>query len=173
MTESIADKNRHRPHKRSWIRRAALAGRTILIRVRRWYLCTFWGMDLHPTCVISLKANLDRTNPRGVHIGAGTTVTFGVVILAHDLSRIVHAHTRIGNKCLIGAHSIILPGVTIGDECIIGAGSVVTKDVPPHSICVGNPAVVVKSGICTREKGMLQEAYETALDRNQDANARS
>jgi maltose O-acetyltransferase len=37
--------------------------------------------------------------------------------------------------------------VHIGDECIIGAGSVVTKDIPSHSIAVGSPARVIKSGI--------------------------
>lgn len=45
----------------------------------------------------------------------------------------------------IGAGAIILPGVTIGTCSIIGAGSVVTKNIPAHSIAVGNPARVIKS----------------------------
>lgn len=51
---------------------------------------------------------------------------------------------NIGNDCWIGAHVIILPGVTIGDRCTIGAGSVVVKDIPADSIAVGNPAKVIK-----------------------------
>lgn len=51
---------------------------------------------------------------------------------------------RIGNDVWIGAHTIILPGVTIGDGAVIGAGSVVTKDIPPYSIAVGNPAKIIK-----------------------------
>ena len=39
----------------------------------------------------------------------------------------------------VGANVIILPGVTVKEGAIIGAGSVVTKDIPPYSICVGNP----------------------------------
>lgn len=38
----------------------------------------------------------------------------------------------------------MLPGVTIGEGSVIGAGSVVTKDIPPHSLAVGNPCKVVR-----------------------------
>jgi acetyltransferase-like isoleucine patch superfamily enzyme len=43
----------------------------------------------------------------------------------------------------IGAHSIILPGVTVGKGAVIAAGSVVTKDVPSMSAVRGNPAKLV------------------------------
>lgn len=44
----------------------------------------------------------------------------------------------------IGAHSIILKGVTIGQKSIIGAGSVVTKSIPDGEIWAGNPAKFIK-----------------------------
>lgn len=44
----------------------------------------------------------------------------------------------------IGANATILPGITIGEGAMVGAGSVVTKDVPPHTLVVGNPARVRK-----------------------------
>ncbi len=50
----------------------------------------------------------------------------------------------IGNNVWIGGSVTVLPGVTIGDNCTIGAGSVVTKDIPAHSIAVGNPCRVIK-----------------------------
>ena len=34
--------------------------------------------------------------------------------------------------------------MTIGEGCVIGAGSVVTKDIPPHSLAVGNPCRVLR-----------------------------
>ena len=38
----------------------------------------------------------------------------------------------------------ICGGVTIGEGCVIGAGSVVTRDIPPHSLAVGNPCRVIR-----------------------------
>lgn len=51
---------------------------------------------------------------------------------------------RIKDHAFIGAHSIILKGVTIGSKSIIGAGSVVTKSVPDGEIWAGNPAKFIK-----------------------------
>lgn len=42
--------------------------------------------------------------------------------------------------CSIGAHSVVLPGVTIGRWALVAAGSVVTRDVPPHAVVAGAPA---------------------------------
>lgn len=51
---------------------------------------------------------------------------------------------RIKQGAFIGAHSIILKGVTIGEKSIVGAGSVVTKDIPANEIWAGNPAKFIK-----------------------------
>lgn len=50
----------------------------------------------------------------------------------------------VGNDVWIGANVAVLPGVTIGDGCVIGAGSVVTRDIPAHSLAVGNPCRVIR-----------------------------
>ena len=47
---------------------------------------------------------------------------------------------KIGSYTSIGAHSMIMPGVTIGERCIIGGGSVVTKSIPDGVMVAGNPA---------------------------------
>lgn len=44
----------------------------------------------------------------------------------------------------IGAHCIILKGVTIGARSIIGAGSVVTKSIPADCVAAGNPCKVIR-----------------------------
>lgn len=53
----------------------------------------------------------------------------------------------IEDKVWIGANVLVLPGVTIGYGAVVGGGSVVTKDVPAHSIVLGNPARVVRENI--------------------------
>ncbi len=50
----------------------------------------------------------------------------------------------IGRNCWIGGDVTILPGVTIGEGSTIGAGSVVVKDIPAHSVAVGNPCTVIR-----------------------------
>lgn len=50
----------------------------------------------------------------------------------------------IGDGVWLGGHVTVLGGVAIGEGAVIGAGSVVTRDIPPHTIAVGNPARVVR-----------------------------
>jgi|SRR5579863_3148609 len=154
---------RRAPDRMSLLNRIAVALRAKVVLLRAAYLHRFVGMDIHLDTQISLKAHLDRTNPRGIHIDQGTLVAFGAVILAHDMSRALATDTYIGRNCFIGAHSIILPGIRIGDGCIIAAGSVVTKDVESNSIVAGNPARVVRMGIRTRKWGVLEDAYREAV----------
>ncbi len=51
---------------------------------------------------------------------------------------------HICKDAFIGAHSIILKGVTIGEGAVIGAGSVVTKNIPDYEIWAGNPARFIR-----------------------------
>lgn len=132
-----------------------LTARDALLDLRRWYLTTIFKMNLSPTCRFSLKVNFDKTNPKGIYVGDETYIAFGTVILTHDMCREFHADTVIGKRCFIGAHAIIMPGVTIGDECIVGTGSVVTKSVPSNTIVAGNPAKIIKTGIRTNPYGKI------------------
>lgn len=54
------------------------------------------------------------------------------------------APITIEDNCWIAASVTVCGGVTIGEGSVIGAGSVVTKDVPPHSLAVGNPCRVIR-----------------------------
>ena len=44
----------------------------------------------------------------------------------------------------IGANAVILAGITIGKHAVVAAGTVVTCNVPPYSVCAGNPGRIVR-----------------------------
>ena len=106
--------------------------------VRSW----LWGMDIDRSTWIEPSAWIDRTWPRGIHIGPHCYIGEESVVLTHDMTRGIYVDTKIGARCHIGARAIVLPGLTIGDDCVIMPGALVTKDMPPNSIAIGNPAII-------------------------------
>ncbi|MBW4518926.1 MAG: acyltransferase [Scytolyngbya sp. HA4215-MV1] len=126
----------------------------------------FCGEDCHfyfPFYIIN-PGNLEIGN--GVSIGTyvhmwcqgGITIGNRVLIASHTaITSVTHNHSKadmrkdtirqpviIEDDVWIGAHAVILPGITIGKGAVIGANSVVTKDVAPYSIMIGSPAKVHK-----------------------------
>lgn len=135
--------------------------RRVLVTLRRLWLTRVFGMQIHPTAELSLRAKLDKTFPRGVHIGKRSYVAFDVAVLTHDRTRGLYLDTVIGRDCFIGARSLILPGVRIGDGAIVGAGSVVTRDVPARAVVAGNPARIVRRDAETGPYGRFADADMT------------
>ena len=88
-------------------------------------------------------------------IGANVAIGPGCYITDHDhgvdpnrpvLNQdMVSQPTRIEDEAWIGAHVVILKGVTIGRRTIVGAGSVVTKSLPSDVIAVGVPAKAIRT----------------------------
>ena len=46
-------------------------------------------------------------------------------------------------NCKIGAHSVVMPGVTVGRNSVIGAFSFINKDVPDNVVAVGIPINII------------------------------
>ena len=77
-------------------------------------------------------------------IGSHTAITS----LSHDFraaemwKSMVKGKVVIEDDVWIGAHSVVLPGVTIGRGAVVGASSLVLKDIPPFAVAWGTPAEV-------------------------------
>jgi len=93
----------------------------------------------------------------GVTLEDDTFIGPNVVFTNDKFPRSKHFQSSIPSTIVrrgasIGANATILPGLTIGQNSMVGAGSVVTRDVPPHAIVCGNPAVI-KSYTHLEKKG--------------------
>lgn len=52
---------------------------------------------------------------------------------------------KIGDDCWVGARVTVIDATgTIGNRCVIGAGTIVSKPLPEHSLAVGTPARVIR-----------------------------
>jgi putative colanic acid biosynthesis acetyltransferase WcaF len=94
------------------------------------------GVNLYNLAPISLRrgANISQN----CHLCAGT----------HDYGRwsmpLVARPIVIGENAWVAADAFVGPGVGVGELCVVGARSVVVKDLPPRTVCAGNPCRVVK-----------------------------
>jgi len=100
---------------------------------------------LSPRVVIYTHADADIRIGDRCDIGPGVHFITGSHVIGTGSRRAGEGWAKainIGNGCWIRADSRILGGVEIGDGAVVAAGAVVTKDVPPHSLVAGVPAVV-------------------------------
>ena len=87
-----------------------------------------------------------------ISIGNDCLIASHVAItsLTHDTEgklysdHIVIKEVIIGANVWIGAHAVILPGITIGDNAIIGSCAMVNKDVPANAVVAGVPAKIIR-----------------------------
>lgn len=105
-------------------------------------------------CVISISVEDDVLVSYGCILADSDNHSVSYSIRKHDLAdwkKGKHAWNavkslpiKISKGAWIGAHAIILKGVTIGEGAVIGAGSVVTRDIPAWTIAAGNPARIIR-----------------------------
>ena len=70
-----------------------------------------------------------------------------------------NARVTVGRHCVIGANSVVLPGVTIGEGAATGALTLVRSDLEPWTLYVGTPARAVRP----RSRALLAMEAELRL----------
>jgi len=135
-----------------------------------WFRNKYGLKSVHPTFYMAGKGSISNDLiaheysyigancmiPPKVTIGRYTMFAWSVSILGGDHiftnqnSPIIFSGrpkmptTKIGEDAWIGAHALLMAGITIGDGAIVAAGSIVTKSIEPYAIYGGNPAKLIK-----------------------------
>lgn len=107
-------------------------------------------VNVGANCWIGPFSLLDGSG--GLELGDFCTVAAGVQIYTHDNVKqtlssgkfpIERTPVQIGSNVYIAPNAVIVKGIKIGNFTVIGANSLVNKDIPSHSIAIGQPAKVV------------------------------
>jgi len=113
---------------------------------KNWMYRRLLGMEVGEQTAFALMVMVDIMFPELIKVGKNCVIGYNTTILAHEylVDEYRLGEVRIGDGVLIGANSMILPGVTIGDGAIVAAGTVVHKDIPAGSFVGGNPMQVIR-----------------------------
>lgn len=97
-------------------------------------------------------SNIKTSEPYLIEIGKNVTLSHDVDFITHDNSvckiygvyNDIYGKIKIGDNCFLGAHAIIMYGVTLADNVIVASGSVVTKSVLQSNVIIaGSPAKII------------------------------
>lgn len=143
------------------IRRGARIGADCIIGEKTYIA---YDVGIGDLCKINNHVSICTgvTLGRGVMVAAGAVFTNDRTPRATDprLTRLLDSgpgaatlRTEVGDGATVGANATVGPGLTLGAFCTVGMGAVVTRDVPPHTLVLGNPARV--AGLVARDGSVV------------------
>lgn len=103
----------------------------------------------------------------GLSIGSFCSISCGVQIYTHDSvewalsggkNQYKYSSVSIGDCCYIGPYTVITKGVRIGNNCLIGAHSLVKENLSDFSIAAGCPAKLVGK-VTVSDEGKVRLEY--------------
>jgi putative colanic acid biosynthesis acetyltransferase WcaF len=110
-----------------------------------------WNLEMEEWSVIGGAAEIYNLAP--IRIGANSVVSQRAYLCSatHDYTLadfpLYSKPITIEASVWIAAGAFIAPGITVGEGAVVGAFSVVTKDVPPWTVCAGNPCRPIRTRI--------------------------
>lgn len=111
------------------------------LRLKRWLLRRI-GVTIDSGAVFALEATPDVFFPHLLTVEADAIIGYDATLLCHEFlqDEVRTGEVVIGERAMIGAGVIILPGVTVGADARVAANSLVTEDVPAKTTVAGVPA---------------------------------
>ena len=103
------------------------------------------GMSVGSGVAWGLESTPDVFWPELITVEDDVIVGYDATILCHEFLHEEYrtGAVRIGERAMIGAGVVVLPGVEVGADARVAANSLVTDDVPPGATVAGVPAEVV------------------------------
>jgi acetyltransferase-like isoleucine patch superfamily enzyme len=122
------------------------------LRLKNWLLRRL-GATVESGVAVGLEATPDVFWPELVTLRADAIVGYDATLLCHEFLQDEYrtGEVVVGERAMIGAGVVVLPGVEIGADATVAANSLVVEDVPPGTTVAGVPARPVEGGL--RETG--------------------
>lgn len=104
------------------------------------------GIKVGSGVSVGLGVVFDIFFPELIEVGDNSVLGFESTIIAHEflVDEFRKGPVKVGRNVLIGARSLILPGVEVGDGARVSAMSLVNENVAPGSFVGGVPAKELK-----------------------------
>jgi putative colanic acid biosynthesis acetyltransferase WcaF len=107
-----------------------------------------WNLEMDEWSVIAGGVEIYNLAP--IRIGANSVVSQRAYLCtaSHDYTLtdfpLYSKPITVEPSAWVAAGVFVAPGVTVGEGAVVGAFSVVTRNVPPWTVCAGNPCRVIK-----------------------------
>ena len=114
------------------------------LRMKNWLLRRI-GVTIGHGVSWGLESTPDVFWPELLTVEDHAIIGYDATLLCHEFLQDEYrtGPVVIGERAMIGAGAIVLPGVTVGADARVAANSLVTTDVPPGTTVAGVPATVV------------------------------
>lgn len=111
------------------------------LRVKNWLLRSI-GVAVGSGVSWGLESTPDVFWPELVAVEDDAIVGYDATLLCHEFLQDEYrtGEIRIGERAMIGAGAVVLPGVDIGPDAQVAANSLVAEDVPAGETWAGVPA---------------------------------
>lgn len=118
------------------------------VRLKNWLLRRL-GATVGTGVALGLEATPDVFFPDRIELEDNVIIGYDATILCHEFLQDEYrvGPVRVGERAMIGAGAIVLPGVDIGAEAQIAANSLVVEDVPAGETVAGVPAEPVDHAV--------------------------